>query len=591
MKTFLCLIAIAISLLSFQMTADTTINLVDKIADNGMKVRQIPNSESVVIDYFADIPIDNDTIYAIIYPPGNCRRCESLLSLHLQSFKKLNLPSVLISSFQDSVSARKYVESNGFKADSYIFDCSQKYKDYLSFSIGGLYVDYILKIDKRNGNLIVGCLSDNVSDEFYSDLKSYTKRKEQFEFAYSTPYTPFKWNFDSNTTLPLSKSLEINTVDSVMFSESHMNPLFYGNELLWCDKLGNVINHLRVSGDQLEVVRTICTDSVQNRQFSKVSEQDYQDCLDNGELKFMPLQPFLIGTDKIGIGYSLPDLRYVDDSEESIDYFNKPCILIKDLFDTEYTELIPLDITPTLDYFYKHFRMKNFGDQVVLAIERMTYPVLEDEKYFKGIPEKDLFADEFYSLKQPTLVTFGQYDGKERKKFGHLPQLASQTKTGYRFGDTLFDYWDGEVTIAEKYGGTVEISDAESYDCEDCTSIYKAFDIDLNVIPSPKPEILYTDKCTINALPYLNRSMTDIKTDSDYIHCIILCNEEDSSKESTKTLYVKIDRSNGSREISEMPEYGADSYICHSLRRLESGKVQPFSLIRTGRDWRVDLYN
>lgn len=590
MKTFLCLLAMTISLGTLQMAADSSSNIVDKIADNGMKVRQIPNSESAVIDYFANIPFDCDTIYAIIFPPGNCPRCESLLSIHLQNFKDLNLPTVLISSFQDSISAKKYVESNRFEADCYIFDSTHKFKDFLSFSIGDLYVDYILKIDKKNGNLIVGCLSETISDKFYSDLRYYKTAKEQLEYLDSTPYTPYQWDYQSHKILNPSKSSYINKDDSVIFSEVHMNPLFYANELIWCDKLGNAINHLRKDGDKIDVVRTIYTDSLQNRQFSSVSDEDYQDILDNGELKFMPLQPFLIGTDKIGIGYSLPDLRYEDDNKESIEYYNKPCILIKDLYDTEYTQLIPLDITPTFDYFYKHFRMKNFGDNVVLGIERLTYPALEDEKYFKGIPEKDLFVNDFYNLEQPTLVTFGQYDGKERKKFGRLPELAAHTKTGYRFGDTLFDFWDGEITTAEKYGGKIEVSDAEYFGCEDCSMKYGAFEIDLDVIPIPSLEMLYTDECTVNVLPYMNRRIMDVKTDSRYIHCIVACNDEQTSTEPAKTFYVKIDRETGNRDISEMPEYGLDSYSCHSLRRLESGEVEPFSLVRSGKDWRVDLY-
>ena len=158
--------------------------LVDKSADTGLMVRQIPNTESAAIKFFADLSEKSDTIYATIFRPANCPRCDGFLN-RINSFIKneTNKPSVLIAVYPDSVAAKAYIDKYSLKADHYIYDTDESFEEFLSFSPGYLHVGYILKINKSTGELIVGSNADNVSAAFFKELNNYNVRKETYNLS------------------------------------------------------------------------------------------------------------------------------------------------------------------------------------------------------------------------------------------------------------------------------------------------------------------------------------------------------------------------------------------------------------------------
>ena len=97
-------------------------NLAIESCGEGLQVRQIPNSNQELKQYFSRYQ-ENDTLFAVIFPPANCPRCESLINPVLRSLKNIrpNIQSLLISVYPDSAIASKYLNKYGFLSDSYLY--------------------------------------------------------------------------------------------------------------------------------------------------------------------------------------------------------------------------------------------------------------------------------------------------------------------------------------------------------------------------------------------------------------------------------------------------------------------------------------
>ena len=172
-----------LSLISCVCISATAKGLVDTSADHGLMVRQIPGSESDAIAFFKGLPVECDTIYATIFRPANCPRCDGFLNEIDRSIKTYtDKPSVLIAVYPDSVMAKAYINKYDIKADHYIFDTTETFDKFLSFSPGYLHVGYILKFNLRTGELIVGSNADNVSPAFFKELNLYRDKKEAYRF-------------------------------------------------------------------------------------------------------------------------------------------------------------------------------------------------------------------------------------------------------------------------------------------------------------------------------------------------------------------------------------------------------------------------
>lgn len=117
-----CQIALLFMLVLFANVAMPK-GLVDVSADNGFMVRQIPNSESAARSFFSGLPVDSDTIYATIFRPANCPRCDGFLNKIYSLIKQeTDKPAGLIAVYPDSVAAQAYIDKYDLKSDYVIFD-------------------------------------------------------------------------------------------------------------------------------------------------------------------------------------------------------------------------------------------------------------------------------------------------------------------------------------------------------------------------------------------------------------------------------------------------------------------------------------
>ncbi|MCX4368785.1 MAG: hypothetical protein OSJ41_04650 [Duncaniella sp.] len=581
-----------LSLISCVCISATAKGLVDTSADHGLMVRQIPGSESDAIAFFKGLPVECDTIYATIFRPANCPRCDGFLNEIDRSIKTYtDKPSVLIAVYPDSVMAKAYINKYDIKADHYIFDTTEAFDKFLSFSPGYLHVGYILKFNISTGELIVGSNADNVSPAFFKELNLYRDKKEAYRFpAGSYRRQPVTEHLAGSLVTKESYHLDTLTAPTIM-SEIIYQPLFHGNNLIWNDKLAEVAYHFAIDNARgWHFISTLEVDSTQAATFADIPAEYYNKMLISNQLKNIALQPFVIDSDKIGIPYSLPELWM--DANNGINYRNKPCYLVKSLTDSTRSELIPLNYDYEDKFFYPHFYMKSNGDDIVVGVQRLTWPLIYDKEEYMHDAESNPFNDEFYDCyPQPALASFDKQDGTILYRFGALPSFAKKTKTGYSFADMLFDSYGDEAVYASAYDGSVYISPRESLDCADCRRDYSAFDIDISKFATPDTTDFYTYNCNSLAEPYLSRKLVDIKADKRRIHCLMrLCSDAFERPDLEEYRYIIIDRMTGNRSTYSYPSpTDGEHRMGYGLRRTHDGQVEPYFISKHADGWTVTL--
>ena len=163
-------------------------SLIEDAYNEALQVRQIPGSKEALKEYFRSYTTPkNDTVFAIIFPPANCPRCEALITPTLQKLKQYRpeIPTVLVAAYPDSVAASQYMSRYGLTADDIMYDTSEHFRNFLSFSMGTLHIPYLLKLTPADGNLIVGLPADVATDEFLLDFCAWKEPVEKREYGLS----------------------------------------------------------------------------------------------------------------------------------------------------------------------------------------------------------------------------------------------------------------------------------------------------------------------------------------------------------------------------------------------------------------------
>ena len=564
-------------------------SIVDKSADHGLMVRQIPGTESALKKFFSQSQFDSDTVYATIFRPANCPRCDGFLNSVEEYIKTIiDKPYLLVAVYPDSLVAKDYIKRYNLKADEYLFDINEDFADFLSFSPGYLHVGYILKINKSTGELIVGSNADNVSPEFVRDLANYSEKKEAVNFPSGTKRY-FDWDMEVDSVLKIKTKHHIELPDSVYtISEVIYQPVFYDNHLLWNDKLALAVAEFEMKDTMLSIKRVIEPGASEFSKFVSIDNDNYQKLLRSGMLKNIPLQAFVINDDKFGIAYSLPEVWY----DNGINYRNKPCYIVRSFKDVNYRDIEPLEYDFTDEFYYPHFNMKSAGnDNVVVGVERITWPMIPDKEEYMNIQGGNPFVDEFYDrYDQPTLALYKKSDGKLYKRFGKLPSFSKKAKTGYSFSGSVFDCWDRLAVYGTAFSGRINVVPLDAIGCDDCTKEYLAFDLDDSFFQVPDSTDYYSYNCNALAEPMLNREIRDVKVAGNYIFCIMR-NVTDAFERPEREKYnlIVINRVTGKRKVLDFPEVdvGENRRIAYGLRRLSNGDVEPFYVTNTNDGWYV----
>lgn len=558
----------------------------DMATDDILQVRQIPGSNARLSSFFYKY-MANDTIFAIMNPVANCPRCESMLNSIIQRLKTVrrDIPVVRVHVYDDSLVAKKYLERYDLIKDDVLFDTHENYKEYLSFATGYLHIPYLFKIVPKSGDLIIGIPADNGQISFLKDFCNVTKPMEKKEYPLSSDiggvFVP------SDSMLALKGELRLECQDSLSLSESDYMPEFYGNKLFVNDKLNECVKYFKIENADSQVAvfkKEIRTDNEQNNMFIQIPDSLYGQCMDM--VRYMPLSPKMLDDSTLAVSYSLPEVWMEDSSHMA--YRNMMCILSVDPDSGSQGKVVGLLDDEDDGYFYSHFNLFKFGDDVAIGCENYTWPAIADKEYYCDAASNNPFTEEFYIREHPIAAVFDRKNGEMKKRVGDLSVLSGKTKTGSYFVNMVMDTWGGRIAVADGFSGEIIIMDA--MDGKEIKRT-KAFDVPLHLLPDPDPDLFYTYDCVSPYIGVFNRVIEDIKISEDTIYCLVRYGRHGSKRPNDVYSVFIIDRTCDCAEEKRFPEL---DYIhkYHGLRRTAEGSVEPYALVKNRDDntWKIKIY-
>lgn len=559
----------------------------EKAYDEILQIRQLLETETVLKEYFNSY-IASDTVFAIIFPPANCPRCEALITPTLQKLKQYRpeIPTVLVAAYPDSVAASQYMGRYGLTADDIMYDTSEHFRNFLSFSMGTLHIPYLLKLTPADGNLIVGLPADVATDEFLLDFCAWKEPMEKREYGLS--------GFKEGHFRPAAKKLTANEQlrivcpDSVLLSETVYRPEFYHDKLFFNDKLREATEYFRVVPDKqdiLEFRHEIRTTPSQNRTFIELPDSTPGLSVMLAEVRYIPLSPKMIDNRTLAISYSLP--KVWSPAPYSFGYMNVPCLLMMNPDSVCESRVIPLTGYGYDKFYYPHFSLFRYGDDVAIGCERKTWPLELDKEDYCDKPEFNPFTDDFYTFIQPISAVFDR-EGRLKCHLGQLPELARHTLTGYYFLDPVIDSWNGTAVMSDGFSGDITLF---SIDNPNEIRHLTAFSIPDNLLPSPDPETFYSYECAAPYAELFNRNITDMRlTDTD-VYLLIRYGQHgiaDRLTDDYSVIRIGLDCDCAEEKSFAIPTEGTHFF---GLRRTADGYVQPYMISNHEGDWKVTLYD
>lgn len=562
-------------------------SLITEACYDGLKVRQLPESNDNLRKYLEKF-VDTDTVFAIIFPPANCPRCEALINPIISTLKKIrpHIPTILISAYPDSIAAQKYINRYSLISDYTIFDTNNSYNNIFSFDSGYLHIPYLLKINPASGNLILGVRAEDNSFDFLNEFCLFDKPIEKKIFDLSKVHSGL-FN-PSNNVLNVKHQYTLSYPDSITLSEIIYQPEFYKDKLFFNDKLKECILYFKTTEQNsslIEYIGELKTNSSQNKKFVQIPDSIYYSLESTNDVRFIPLSPKMIDDNTLAISYSLPKLWYT--GAKSVGYMNQASVLLIDTENLEHSELIPFFKGNDEEFFYPHFNLFKYGIDIAIGCERMTWPMEFEKEEYCDTPELNPFSDDFYHFSQPIVASFDKKTGILKERIGNLPDLSKYTKTGYYFVSPVIDSWEQEIIISDGFTGELLILNSDNFYIN---KEFKAFDIPLEFVPKPNEATYYSYDCVAPYVNVFNRNIIDVKLTKDKIYCLVrygLHGKENAITDEYSV--IEINRECGCKTEKRFKiDNHRNKY--YGLRRTLEG-IEPYAIYRDDNNWKILIYD
>ncbi|MEG1916926.1 MAG: hypothetical protein RR061_09650 [Muribaculaceae bacterium] len=568
-------------------------DLMKDMADNYLQLRQKHGSEQQMKEYLKTIKFKSDTIYAIIYAPMNCPRCEAYIRAFHKALKKNSKENelLLISAYPDSVQAKSYNQKNQYIADAYLYDTLHGYERIFSFNTNGLYNTSILKICKSSGRLIIGGDATEISDEFVTQLVAKKDAVECHTFEIQDDLV------DNTLTVPVpnvplmkSKYTDYKIVlDSGYYvSTVYDLPKFENGKFFYTDVLNNGV--MLFSADEkekkLKFRSLIQADSIEKRQFVSVSEEIYQQFINSGSVFYIACGTSMLNNDKIGISYSLPNIFYdvqQDSNVVRIGYRNEATLVARNTKTLERDTLSVFDFElEKSDYFYAHYTFMPYDDNILIGCIKLTWPVEIEAEDYKNDINKNPFCDQFYDTENPFMAVFSRKTGKLIKRFGAMEECQRKSRTGYYYAKSVACTWGDSILYCNGYTGQLYICSKNNLDKS--TNHYSAFDIDCTEFPPVDSTMFYTYEYVKPYNKFFTRCIEDVKMNDSKIYCLVRYGmPKDSNDPFDSYSFITIDRKTGKRTEMLLPRYEELSILGYGLKE-ESGIIAPLIFMKNGHE-------
>lgn len=553
-----------------------------------LQIRQKPGTEKQLTDYLSQIKTDKDTLYAILYEPTFCPRCEVAIRPDRKMLKDISpqSPFILITSYPDSARAERYNREKEYDADGYIYDTGKRFLDIFSFNSNGLSGIYLLKMCKSRGELLAGAISFYTSMDYIEQLVAWDKRMPTQDFSAAADGRPAEsWQTPTPECSPIRGGHTDYTLatGTEMLSDVYDIPKFDGRYFYYNDKLNNCVMLFKLEGDSLCFKSRIEPDSAESRHFIYLPEETYQS-ISKSSLFYIPLATTMTDSTHIGVSYSLPNVLpdTISKREGVLAFFNAPAILIRNAETSEKQPLFAPDFMVGTDttFFYHNFNYCIFKGDAIYGCQKLTWPLMLERETYEGKPWFDSFMPDFYDGDNPSLVAFSLKTGKREKLFAQLEPTAAASRTGYWFINTVMYSNGKELLYSDGFSGTIHITDDIR---GGKVSDYSAFAVDTAAFPKPDTAMFYRREYPKIYNKYYYRSITYAKMNADKVLCIVQYFNPDEEALNTITdcdyTLVTIDRHTGLATERLLPHYPGMRPMGYGLRSA-GGEIKPFGFYR-----------
>jgi hypothetical protein len=488
------------------------------------KIAQKKDTEKLLNEQLKDLPLGSKTVYAILFRPQMCPRCEVDIN-QLPYIKMLDSTATILLwvSYPNGSAARRYIEKKGFISDAVIIDTTEAYRKIFSLSAGHLSVTYTLKINRERGLLLFGGDVTNWNDETlfsiynadeplnFNDFgtDALTKKPEEISPQESNPLL-------NRQTIPLISD------PSYKISNALGNPTLYNGTLCFNDELAETFYAFSIDKDKgifKGAFKTSIDEEISFTDTLIVSRSRFMEMKQNNQVFIMPNKCAPIGKGKYLLSFSLPNM--IEDPSGGIAYFNKPAFFEWDI-NSNARKLYGLTFAKdlfnySLIFLNDHTEFSPNGANEVMIPVRKGYPLFElDIDEWEDDP-KDFnpLLPEFYE-NTPLFHCYDLTSDKILGSFGKLDTIFQHYKVGYAFVFNPKYHRSGNYAAYScGTSGLVHI-----VDCKSPATIIrsvKVFDIPLNIelgTPGTHKYLNLADR------KVFGQSITDFKLTQDALYVL-----------------------------------------------------------------------
>ena len=571
------------------------VDYIKEMENNDLKIRQRPSTEVLLSDFLRPAAIEEDTVYAILYIPAECYRCEAAIPAFYKGLKDngLNDKMLLISAYPDSVAAAMYNEKNGYRSDYYLYDTESDYKKIFSFNSVDMYGLYILKICPKTGMLITGGQYTVLGKEFINQLVACKNRlsphvypgdmeteDETVAFEIDTEISYYPWK---------TEEYSIETDKDIFISNVYDIPKIENGNLFFTDMLNNGIMLFKLK-DNRYIYRTLFQASdFEKKRFVSVSDQLYEQAVAEGLVFNIALSSNMIDDKHLAISYSLPKIleEKVDGSTVAhLSFYNAPAILIRNIEDFQSGEMITPDFDLwESDYFYMHFTFDIFDNKLWVGCEKLTWPM---EGYGKedleGNIEMNPFDERFYDTFNPIVASFDINSGQCNGHYGNLDYSQRKSRNGYYFLNNVYAHYKDNFLFGNGYTGKLYVNGGT----DTTTACYEVFDVDSSQFPVPDSSEFYKFEYGSLYDSNFGRCITAVKMNDKEICCLVKYGRPRSDDfDNDRYSFVTINRNSGKMRERFLPVVDSGRKCLGYGIMNEHNKFNPFIFIKEGKDHKI----
>lgn len=518
-----------------------------KLLDNDLKIAQKEGTDFLLKQYLSSVNSRSDILYAVIFRPMSCPRCEATIPFLNRTLKKMYPDSeiLLISAYEDENAARQYISRNNYIADYYLFDTNREYDKIFSFNSNGLYGLYILKLDKKNGRMILGGSPYTQDDQLIQEI--YDKNE-------ALPYHTFenkKEETESMSTAFANVSLTyemycVNEGENYPVSGVYEFPVMRNGLFAYSDELANAGYCFAINPEKktIDFKNIIVADSLEKDRYVDIPQNEYEIRKQYGIIYYIACGINLIGDERIALSYSLPKLFM--ESPTNMAYYNQPAIIVKNTESLKSEPMIELDF----DLFNESFMYTHFtffavdSSRIVFGCKKNTWPIEFEPEEYKGNVDRDPFMDGFYETDCPYLAVFDTKTGKVMKRFGQLDLCQRLSRTGYFYTNPLISCEGESMVYGNGYVGKLFLASKDSP--EKVEKELSVFDVDMQNFPPLDSLSFYKPEHVKAYNPFFSKCIESVILSGNRVHCLVRAGsplERNILNDAYE--YVSIDRKSG----------------------------------------------